>query len=161
MGEAFSNNSLFFQLLAETSEKKGGCEWLSVNQICQILLEHSSPFPPPNPGLLLFTLYLLFVFSCSVVSNSLRPHGLQHTRLPCPLPSPRAYSNSCPLSQWCYPTISSSVVPFPSRLQSFPSSGSFLMCQSKSHFFILEVFTVFHPGTQYYKSYCLPAPVGL
>ena len=55
----------------------------------------------------------------------LRPHGLQHARLPCPSPTPRAYSNSCPSSQWCHPTISSSVVPFSSCLQSFPASGSF------------------------------------
>jgi len=68
-------------------------------------------------------------FSRSVVSNSLRPHGLQHTRPPCPSPTPRAYSNSCPLSQWCHPTISSSVVPFSSHLQYFPASGSFLMSQ--------------------------------
>ena len=60
---------------------------------------------------------------------TLPPHGLQHTRLPCPSPIPRAYSNSCPLSQWCHPTISSSVVPFSSLLQSFPTSGSFQMCQ--------------------------------
>ena len=59
------------------------------------------------------------------MSDSLRPHGLQHTRLPCPSPTPRGYSNSCPSSQWCHPTISSSVVPFSSCLQSFPSSGSF------------------------------------
>ena len=64
-------------------------------------------------------------FSSSVMSNSLRPHGLQHTRPPCPSPTPRAYSNSCPLSQWCHPTISSSVIPFSSCLQSFPASGSF------------------------------------
>ena len=64
-------------------------------------------------------------FSCSVVSNSLRPHGLQHTRFPCHSPSLGACSNSCPLSWWCHPTISSSVVPFSSRLQSFPASGSF------------------------------------
>ena len=56
--------------------------------------------------------------------NSLPPHGLQHARLPCPLPTPKAFSNSCPLSQWCHPTISSSVIPF-SHLQSFPASGSF------------------------------------
>ena len=68
-------------------------------------------------------------FSRSVVSNSLRPHGLQHARLPCPSPTPRAWSNSCPLSQWCHPTSSSSVVPFPSCLQSFPASGSFPMSQ--------------------------------
>ena len=68
-------------------------------------------------------------FSCSVVSDSLWPHGLQHARPPCPLPTPRVYSNSCPLSQWCHPTISSSVVPFSSCLQSFPASGSFQMSQ--------------------------------
>ena len=64
-------------------------------------------------------------FSRSVVSNSLRPHGLQHARLPCPSPTPGTCSNSCPLSQWCHPTISSSVVPFSSYFQSFPASGSF------------------------------------
>ena len=68
-------------------------------------------------------------FSLSVVSNSLRPHGLQHTRLPCPSPTPRTRSNSCPLSRWCHPTISSSVVPVSSCLQSFPASGSFPMSQ--------------------------------
>ena len=68
-------------------------------------------------------------FSCSVVSNSLRPHGLQHTRLPHLSPSPRACSISCPLNQWCHPTVSFSVVPFSSCLQSFPTSGSFLMSQ--------------------------------
>ena len=67
------------------------------------------------------------LFGCSVVSDSLQPHGLQHTRLPCPSPSPRACSNSCPWSQWCHPTISSSVVPFSSCFQSFPALGSFLM----------------------------------
>ena len=67
-------------------------------------------------------------FSHSVVSDSLRPHGLQHARLPCPLPTPGAYSNSCPFSQWCHPTISSSVVPF-SHLQPFPVSGSFPVSQ--------------------------------
>ena len=58
-------------------------------------------------------------FSCSVLSNSLWPHGLQHTRPPCPSPTPGAYSNSCQWSRWCRPTISSSVVSFSSRLQSF------------------------------------------
>ena len=67
----------------------------------------------------------LVQFSHSVVSNSLWPHGLQHARLPCPSPTPRACSNSCPLSQWYHSTISSSVVPFSSYLQSFPPSGSF------------------------------------
>ena len=64
-------------------------------------------------------------FSHSVMSDSLRPHGLQHARPPCPSPTPGACSNSCPLSWWCHPTISSSVIPFSSRLQSFPESGSF------------------------------------
>ena len=68
-------------------------------------------------------------FSCSVMSNSLQPHGLQHARLPCPLPSPEACSNSWPLSQWCHPPISSSVIPFCSCPQSFPALGSFLMSQ--------------------------------
>jgi len=66
-------------------------------------------------------------FSCSVISNSLQSHGLQHSRPPCPSPTPRAYSNSCPLNRWCHPTISSSVVFFSSCLQSFPASGSFPM----------------------------------
>ena len=68
-------------------------------------------------------------FSCRVVSDSLWPHGLQHARPPCPSPTPRVDSNSCPLSQWYHPTISSSVIPFSFHLQSFPASGSFQMCQ--------------------------------
>ena len=68
-------------------------------------------------------------FNHSVVSNSLQLHGLQHARLPCSSPTSGAYSNSCPLSQWCHPTISSSVIPFSSSLQSFPASGSFQMSQ--------------------------------
>ena len=66
-------------------------------------------------------------FSRSVMSDSLRPHGVHHARLPCPSPTPRAYTNSCPLSQWCHQTTSSSVAPFSSHLQSFPASGSFQM----------------------------------
>ena len=66
-------------------------------------------------------------FSHSVVSDSLRPHKLQHARPPCPSPTPRVCSNSCPSSLWCHPTISSSVIPFPSCPQSFPASGSFPM----------------------------------
>ena len=68
-------------------------------------------------------------FSHLVMSNSLRPHELQHARPPCPSPTPGVYPNSCPLSQWCHPTISSSVVPFSSCLQSFPTSGSFQKIQ--------------------------------
>ena len=68
-------------------------------------------------------------FSRSVMSDPLRPHGVQHARPPCPSPTPGVHSNSCPLSQWCHSTISSSVVPFSSRLQSSPASGSFPMSQ--------------------------------
>ena len=68
-------------------------------------------------------------FSCSVVSDSLRPHESQHARPPCPSPTPGVYSNSCPSSQWCHPDISSSVVPFSSCPQSLPASGSFPMSQ--------------------------------
>ena len=72
-------------------------------------------------------------FNCSVVSYYVQPHGLQHTRPPCPSPTPRACSNSCPSYQWCHTTVSSSVVPFSSHLQFFPASGSFPVSQ----FFIL------------------------
>ena len=68
-------------------------------------------------------------FSHSVVSDSLQPHGLQHARPPCPSPTPGVHSNSCPLSRWCHPAISSSVIPFSSCLQSVPPSGSFQMSQ--------------------------------
>ena len=83
--------------------------------------------------LMLFQIYPIAFssvpFSCSLVSDSFQPHGPQHTRPPCPTPTPRVYSNSRPLSRWCHPTISSSVVPFSSHLQSFPASGSFQMSQ--------------------------------
>ena len=69
------------------------------------------------------------LFSCSVMSTSLKPYGQEHARLPCPSPSPRVCSNSCPLSRWCHPTVSSSVTPFSSCPQSFPASGSFPMSQ--------------------------------
>ena len=72
---------------------------------------------------------LISQFSCSVVSDSLWPHGLQHSRIPCPSPTPQACSIPCPSSQWCHPTISSSVIPFSSQLQSFPASGSFPVSQ--------------------------------
>ena len=70
-----------------------------------------------------------FQFNCLVMSNSLRHSGLQHARLPCPSPTPGTCSNSCPSSQWCHPSIPSSVIPFSSCLQSFPASGSFPMSQ--------------------------------
>ena len=71
----------------------------------------------------------MVVFSRSVMSDSLRLHRLQHARLPCPSQSPGVCSNSCSLSQWCHPTISSSVISFSSCLQSFPASGSFTVSQ--------------------------------
>ena len=71
------------------------------------------------------TLFFLILLCHSSVSKSLRPRGLQHARPPCPSPSPGVYSNSCPLSRWCHPTLSSSVTTFSSCLQSFPASGSF------------------------------------
>ena len=79
--------------------------------------------------LFIFTIYksVSVQFSPSVVSDSLWPHGLQHTRPSCPSPTPGVYSNSCPLSQWCHPTISSSVISFSSCLKCFPASGSFQM----------------------------------
>ena len=90
----------------------------------------------PLPGCANFSLRIFIcsvqfssVFSHSVVSNSLWPHGLQHARPPCLSPTPRVYPNSCPLSRWCHTTISSSVVPFSSCPQSFPASGSFQMSQ--------------------------------
>ena len=73
--------------------------------------------------------FSLVQFSCSVISDSLQPHRLQHTRPPCPSPTPGVYPNSCPSSRWCHPIISSSVIPFSSHPQSFPASGSFQMSQ--------------------------------
>ena len=72
---------------------------------------------------------MILLLSRSAVSDSLQTHGLQHARLLCPSPTPRACSDSCPSSQWCHPTISSSIIPFSSCLQSFPASKSFLMSQ--------------------------------
>ena len=93
-------------------------------------LPFPSPGDLPNPGIETGSVVIQFSqFSCSVVSNSLQPQGLQHARVPSPSPTPRACSNSCPLSQWCHPTISSSAVPFSSHLQFFPGSGSFQMSQ--------------------------------
>ena len=92
----------------------------------------SSTWPNKNLHIAVFYFMMfLLLLSHSVVSNSLHFQGLQHTRLACSSPSPRACSSSCPLSQWCHPTISSSVVPF-SCLQSFPASGSF----PRSQFFV-------------------------
>ena len=85
--------------------------------------------PLPKRAISLFCETSSVQFSSSVVSDSLRPHESQHTRPPCPLPTPRVYSNSCPLSWQCHPAISSSIVPFSSCPQSLPASGSFPMSQ--------------------------------
>ena len=89
-----------------------------------IIFRHKSYHAPS----LVWNLLSSVQFSHSVVPT-LWPHGLQHARLPCASPTPRVYSNSCPSSRWCHPTISSSVVPFSFHLQSFPASGSFPMSQ--------------------------------
>ena len=96
-------------------------------------LPHCFPFYIPTSNVWRFQfLHILtnpwLLFSCSVVSNCLQPCGQQHARLPCPSPRPRTCSNSCPSSQWCHPTVSSSVIPFSSCLHSFPASGSFPYC---------------------------------
>ena len=96
-----------------------------------------SPSPPLSPCSYVYSLcrflrccvFSSVQFSCSVMSDSFRPHGLQHARLPCPSPTPGVYLDSCPSCQWCHPTISSSVIPFSSRLLSFPASGSFPVSQ--------------------------------
>ena len=84
---------------------------------------------PRGPLIYFFVSISSVQFSCSVMSDSLRPHESQHTRLPCPSPTPGVYSNSCPSSRWCHPAISSSVVPFSSCPQCLPGSGSFPMSQ--------------------------------
>ena len=98
------------------------------------LTDHKMSFPYTEPVnhaemTVIYITYFMLQFSRSVMSDSLRPHGLQHARPPCPSPTPRAYSNSSPLSRWCHPTISSSVIPFSSCLQSFPALGSFPVSQ--------------------------------
>ena len=90
-----------------------------------------------------------FQFSCSAVSSSLRPHGLQHPRLPCPSPTPGACSDSYPLSWWCHPTISSSVIPFSSCLQSFPASGSFPVVSSSHQVAKVLEFELQHQSFQW------------
>ena len=89
------------------------------------------------------------------MSNSLRPHGLQHARPPCPSSTPGAWSDSCPSSWWCYPTISSSVIPFSSCLQSFPASGSFPMSQIRWPKYWSFIFSISpsneHPGLSSFR----------
>jgi len=102
------------------------CVWLFVTQwteACQALSPRSFYF---FFFFLFFSFWTLqYQFSCSVVSDSLQPHGLQHARPPCPSPTPGIYSNSCLLSQWCHPAISSSVVPSPPALNLFQHQGLF------------------------------------
>ena len=105
----------------------------------QAIKEHAACSPRYQQALVLYIVVCVSVpvqFSCSGVSDSLRPHGLQHARHPPPSPAPGVYSNSCPLSWWCHPTVSFSVIPFSSRLQSFPdpASGSFPMSIPTSQF---------------------------
>ena len=83
----------------------------------------------PKPCFFFHVQFSSVLFSLSVVSDSLQPHESQHARPPCPSPTPGAYTNSCPSSQWCHPAISSSVIPFSSCSQSLPASGSFPMNQ--------------------------------
>ena len=101
--------------------QKGLCSWVN-------LMTASIPFATK---ILWFPVHSVssVQFSHSVMSDSLQPRGLQLARLLCPSPIPRAYSNSCPSSWWCHPTISSSVVPFSSCFQCCPASGSFPLSQ--------------------------------
>jgi len=97
-------------------------------------MHHKYQLSPKTTGMIFAGLEYIYLrtvvqFSRSVVSDSLQPPGLQHARLPCPSPTHGVYPNSCPLSWWCHPTISSSVFPFSSCHQSFPASGSFQMSQ--------------------------------
>ena len=96
-------------------------------------------------------------FSHSVVSNSLQPHELQDARPPCPSPTPRVYSNSCPKSQWCHPAISSSVIPFSSCPQSLPAPGSFPMSSSSHELVkVLKLLSwIDMPNLTYFICYCL------
>ena len=117
---------VFLDFLSATRGTTVSGHWSFILSRAHVLSVFISLFKIP----FLFKKFLLFfsflLFSHSVMSDSLWLHGLQHARLPCPSWSPRACSNSCPLNWWCHPTISSSVVPFSSCLQSFPASGSFL-----------------------------------
>ena len=103
---------------------------ISLRSRLSVCFAETKPWMARCPKLSIFyNLKSSVQFSHSVMSDSLWPHGLQHTRLPCSSPTPRAYSNSCPSNQWYHPTISSSIIPFSSCLQSFPASGSFPMSQ--------------------------------
>ena len=98
-------------------------DWACVSAVRQVWLRNNARYTIHSRGSSVqFTFF-------SVMSDSLQPHGLHHSRFPCPSPTPEACSNSCPSSWWCYPTISSSGIPFSSCLQSLPASGSFPMSQ--------------------------------
>ena len=98
-------------------------DWACVSAVREVWLRHNARYTIHSRGSSVqFTFF-------SVMSDSLQPHGLQHSRFPCPSPTLRACSNSCPSSWWYHPTISSSVIPFSSHLQSFPAPGSFPVSQ--------------------------------
>ena len=109
--------------LVNSAIQKPAVSWLRV--VCRNSLFQLQKFN----NYTVFLKYFINFSSVTQLCSTLRPHGLQHTRLPCPSPTPGVHSNSCPLSPWCHPTISSSVVPFSSCLQSCPASGSFPMSQ--------------------------------
>ena len=111
----------FFKFISQVSLFNISCDVALILAVMLLVL-----LTGPIPGK---TGFSSIQFSHSVVSDSMRPHGLQHARPPCPSPAPRVHANSCPFSPWCHPTISSSV-PFSSHHQSFPASGSFKMSQS-------------------------------
>ena len=104
---------------------------LVLNYLLKCELEISFPQIQVKSGLLIyvFSQFSSVQFSPSIMSNALRSHGLQHARLSCPSAAPRVYSNSCPLSRWCHPSIVSSIISFSFCLQSFPASESFLVSQ--------------------------------
>ena len=122
--------NLPFVTISDTDDIQTGWVWQDCPQRTLMVLwgATSAVLTDFTRGVMFIEIWLSVQFSCSVVSDSLWPHGLQHAMRPCPSPIPRVYSNSCPLSLWCHPTISSSVVHF-SCLQSFPASGSFQMSQ--------------------------------
>ena len=108
------------------------CDWhisLMSSRFIHVVTYDTISFNLRLKDILLNMLFSSVQFSCSVMSDSLQPHELQHARLPCPSPTPRVHPNSCPSSQWCHPIISSSVVPFSACPQSFPASGSFQISQ--------------------------------
>ena len=124
-----NNSSIISKELSQTGVRELGCP-TSIRLVTSKSLLEASTLPVSLGSLPKQSAqFSSDQFSCSIVYDSLWPHGLQHARPPCPSPTPRIYSNSCPLSWWCHPTISSSVIPFSSCLQSFPASGSFPVSQ--------------------------------